>query len=95
MAALALVVGGLIAYRWDLNLSGQLIVMPYLSNAPKTLYTSYVPSFIEIVVGTGIVAYGTMAITLGVKFLRVVDHGVEGSVVSERVSREPYLAAGD
>ena len=95
MAALVLVVGGLIAFRWDVNLSGQLIVMPYLYGAPTTLYASYVPSFIEIMVGAGVVAFGMMAITLGVKFLRVVDHGIEGSVVSESISREPYLATGD
>ncbi len=95
MAAMALVVGGLIAYRWDVNLSGQLIVMPYLSSAPTTLYTSYVPSFIEIIVGAGVVAYGIMAITLGVKFFRVVDHGVEGKVVAKGVQVEPSMVAGD
>jgi Ni/Fe-hydrogenase subunit HybB-like protein len=95
MIALGLVVGGLIAFRWDVNLSGQLIVMPYISGAPTTLYASYVPSFIEIMVGAGVIAFGMMAITLGVKYLRVVDHGVEESLVPEKVLREPHLAPGD
>ncbi len=95
MLALAFVVGGLVAYRWDVNLSGQLIVMPYLSSAPTTLYASYVPSFIEIIVGCGVIAYGMMAITLGVQFLRVVDHGVERRLVVERIPAEPSMAPGD
>jgi len=68
MLALALIVSGVVAYRWDVNLSGQMIIMPYISNAFTTLYTSYVPSFIEIVVGAGIVAYGLLAFSLGVKY---------------------------
>jgi len=95
MFAFALAVGGLIAFRWDVNLSGQLIVMPYIASAPTTLYTSYLPSFIEIIVAAGVVAFGMMAITLGVQFFRIVDHGVERQVVTERIAREQSLAPGD
>jgi Ni/Fe-hydrogenase subunit HybB-like protein len=95
MLALALVVGGLVAYRWDVNLSGQMIVMPYLSHAPTTLYTSYVPSIIEIIVGTGIVAFGLIAFSLGVKYLAVVDHGVEREPIVQRLQPETSLAPGD
>ncbi len=77
MVALGLVVGGLVAYRWDTNLSGQLVILTYLHNEISTLYTSYVPSLIEIVVGGGVVAFGLMAFTLGVQFLKVVDHSSE------------------
>ena len=72
MLALIMVVSGVVAFRWDVNLSGQMIVMPYVSNAPTTLYTSYVPSFIEVVVGAGIVAFGLFAFSLGVKYLAVI-----------------------
>jgi Ni/Fe-hydrogenase subunit HybB-like protein len=95
MLALAFVVGGLIAYRWDITLAGQLIVLPYISTEHSTLYTNYVPSFIEIVVSAGVVAYGMMAFSLGVKYLRVVDHGVEREVVLESLQAEPSAATGD
>jgi molybdopterin-containing oxidoreductase family membrane subunit len=93
--AFAMVIGGVIAFRWDINLAGQMIVMPYLTNAPTTLYASYVPSFVEILVGMGVVAYGLLAITLGVKYLGVVDHGREKRTAIEAVVREPSLATGD
>jgi molybdopterin-containing oxidoreductase family membrane subunit len=95
MLALAMVVGGLIAYRWDVNLSGQMIVMPYLSHAPTTLYTSYVPSLIEIVVGAGIVAFGMIAFSYGVKYLAVVNHGVEKESIAKGFQGETSLAPGD
>ena len=97
MAAFALIVGGLVAYRWDINLAGQMIVIPYISEGPSVLYTRYIPSIVEIVVGAGVIAYGIAAFSLGVKFLRVVDHGV----VEERADLvvEPgtsaLLSAGD
>ena len=95
MLALALVVGGVIAYRWDINLAGQLIVMPYLYNTIAPLYTHYVPSLVEIVVGAGVVAFGMMAFSLGVKYLQVVDHGVEKAVVEESFKAELSVSPGD
>ena len=95
MLALASIVGGLVAFRWDVNLSGQMIVMPYISNAPTTLYTSYVPSGIEIMVGAGIVSFGLFAFSLGVKYLSIVNHGVERVVSTESLQAEPSLAPGD
>lgn len=74
-AALLMVVGGLVAYRWDINLSGQMIVLTYLQQELVTYYTSYVPSLIEILVGSGIVAFGFLSFTLGVQYLKIVDHG--------------------
>jgi Ni/Fe-hydrogenase subunit HybB-like protein len=76
MVALALVVGGVVAYRWDTNISGLLIVMSYLPGEPAVGYTNYVPSFIEFLVGGGVVAYGLLAFSLGVRYLKVVDHQV-------------------
>jgi Ni/Fe-hydrogenase subunit HybB-like protein len=74
MIALALVVGGVAAYRWDTNLAGQLVVMTYLPHSIQTLFTRYTPSLIEYLAGAGVVAYGLMAFTVGVRYLRVVDH---------------------
>ncbi|MCC6188395.1 MAG: hypothetical protein IT318_05145, partial [Anaerolineales bacterium] len=73
--ALALVVGGVVAYRWDVNLVGQLVLLSYLPAEITARYTQYVPSLIELVSGAGIVAYGLLAFTLGARTLNVVDHG--------------------
>ncbi len=93
MLALAMVVGGLVAYRWDVNLSGQLVVLTYLNDGINTLFTSYTPAFIEILVGAGVVAFGLIAFTLGVQFLKVVDHSLDDHA-AEQVA-EPALATGD
>jgi len=95
MLALVLAVGGLIAYRWDVNMSGQLIVMPYISTAPTALYTRYIPSFVEIIVGAGIVAFGAMAFTLGVNYLKIVDHGLENKAILRQMPVETSVALGD
>jgi Ni/Fe-hydrogenase subunit HybB-like protein len=58
MLALILVVGGVVAYRWDTNLSGFLVVLSYLPGQIAVTYTKYVPSLIEFMVGFGVVAYG-------------------------------------
>ena len=95
MVALALVVGGVFAYRWDTNLSGQLIILSYLPGQPSIAYTSYVPSLIEFLSGAGVVAYGLLAFSLGVRYLKVVDHhSVEQHAVE--AAHEPLSAlAGD
>ena len=93
MAALAMVVGGLVAYRWDVNLSGQLVILTYLHEEITAIYTTYMPNLIEFMVGAGVVAFGLMAFTLGVQFLKVVDHAAEDHV-HEPIG-EPSLAAGD
>jgi Ni/Fe-hydrogenase subunit HybB-like protein len=76
MVALGLVAGGLVAYRWDTNLAGLLAVVSYLPGQPTVAYTTYRPSLIEFVTGFGVVAYGLLAFSLGVKYLRVVDHRI-------------------
>jgi Ni/Fe-hydrogenase subunit HybB-like protein len=94
MLALAMVVAGLVAYRWDVNLSGLLILVSYVPQRIRTLYTSYSPSLIEVLAGGGIVAYGLMAFSLGVRYLKVVDHGVE-RVEAPSQQLQPAPAAGD
>jgi menaquinone reductase, integral membrane subunit len=74
MLAMALIVGGTVAYRWDTNLVGQLVLLTYLPTDITARYTDYVPSLVEFVTGAGIVAYGLMAFTLAARYLNVVDY---------------------
>jgi Ni/Fe-hydrogenase subunit HybB-like protein len=90
MLALFLVAAGVVAYRWDINISGLLVVMPYIPGQAIT-YTSYRPSWVEIVTGSAIVAYGLTAFSLGVKYLRVVDHSLVDQ--THEVVREPNSEA--
>jgi Ni/Fe-hydrogenase subunit HybB-like protein len=94
MIALALVVGGLVAYRWDTNLAGQLVILTYLPQEITARYTTYTPSLIEFLSGIGIVAYGVLAFTLGVRYLNVVDHR-EAQPAEPESSPTPALAAAD
>jgi molybdopterin-containing oxidoreductase family membrane subunit len=75
LLALVLIIGGLAAYRWDTNMVSELVVFTYLPNELIPLYTRYSPSLIEIISGAGVIAYGLLAFTLGVRYLKVVDHG--------------------
>jgi menaquinone reductase, integral membrane subunit len=74
MLALALIVGGVVAFRYDINIVGQLAVVSYLPGEAVVSYTTYTPSLVEWASGMGIVAYGLLGFSLGVKYLRVVDH---------------------
>jgi Ni/Fe-hydrogenase subunit HybB-like protein len=73
MLALLMVAAGVVAFRWDTNLVGALVVMPYVPGQ-AIAYTSYRPSIVEILTGAAIIAYGLAAFSFGVKYLRVVDH---------------------
>ena len=75
MLALALIAIGVVAYRWDTNLVGQLVVFGQVSGNEIPLFTHYTPSLVEILTATGVIAYGLLAITFGVRFLNVIDHG--------------------
>jgi len=89
MLAFALVVGGVVAYRWDTNIAGQMIVMTYLPQEITVLYTSYWPSLVEYLTGAAVVAYGLLAFTIGVKYLGVVK---SESPVHETPLEPPELA---
>lgn len=94
MLALFLVAAGVVAYRWDTNLAGLLVVISYLPGKVAISYTSYSPSWVEWLAGSGIVAYGLLAFSLGVKYLHVVDHRwveQEAATVPE-VAAEPMPA---
>jgi Ni/Fe-hydrogenase subunit HybB-like protein len=74
MLALAMIVGGVVAFRFDTNIVGLLTVISYLPGEAVVSYATYTPSLIEWAAGSGIIAYGLLAFSLGVKYLRVVDH---------------------
>jgi Ni/Fe-hydrogenase subunit HybB-like protein len=75
--ALGLVIGGVVAYRWDTNMVGQLIVQTPIPLTNPPVYTNYFPSMIEVLAALGIVSIGLMIFTLGAKFLKIVDHNTE------------------
>jgi Ni/Fe-hydrogenase subunit HybB-like protein len=92
MVALGLVVGGVVAYRWDVNLVGQLVLLTYLPQDITARYTVYFPSLIEWLTAGGILAYGALAFTLGVRYLNVIDH--RRAVASETAHNpDPALAS--
>jgi menaquinone reductase, integral membrane subunit len=95
MVALAGVVMGVIAYRWDVNVGGLLISLSYLPNEIIPLYHHYVPSLVETVAGLGVVAYGVLAITLAVKYLNLVDHSKSDHLEVEEVESGALPAAAD
>lgn len=74
MLGLGMIVGGVVAFRFDTNLVGLLAVLSYLPGEAVVSYASYTPSLVEWAAGLGIIAYGLLAFSLGVKYLRVVDH---------------------
>ena len=74
MVALLLVVGGVVAFRWDVNMSGFLVVISYLPGIPTVTYASYTPSLVEIGAALGVIGFGLTAFSLGVRYLKVVDH---------------------
>lgn len=76
MLALGLVALGVVLFRWDTNLSGELLLVSFLPGALTVSYTSYTPSLVEIITGAGVIAYGLLAFSLGVRYLKVVDHRV-------------------
>jgi Ni/Fe-hydrogenase subunit HybB-like protein len=83
MLAMVLVIGGVVAYRWDTNLSGLLVYLSYLPGQPLVAYAAYHPSLIEFLAGGGIVSFGLLAFSLGVRYLKVVEHNVVKDQVLE------------
>ncbi len=75
MLGLFLAAAGVVAFRWDTNMAGFMVVMPFVPGQ-AIAYTSYFPSLVEFLSGAAIIAYGLTAFSLGVKFLRVVDHSL-------------------
>jgi len=76
MLAVLLIAAGVVAYRWDTNLVGLMVMVSYLPGEPTVSYTTYTPSLIEWLAGGGIIAYGFTLFSLGVRYLHVVDHTI-------------------
>ena len=95
MLALILVVGGLVAYRWDINLVGQLVAFGHLPQEIVPRYAHYVPSLIEFIAAAGVIAYGVLAFSLGVRYLKAVDHGSEDELLEQDAVPAPAAAVGD
>jgi Ni/Fe-hydrogenase subunit HybB-like protein len=97
MLALLFVIGGLVAYRWNTNIAGQLVLMADLTRGTIASYTSYVPSLIEIAAGAGVIAYGVLAVTLGIRYFAIVDHSSveETDSIPESLSSQEPLVATD
>jgi Ni/Fe-hydrogenase subunit HybB-like protein len=64
-------------------MSGLLVILTYLPQEIKTIYTTYFPSTIEILSGLGVVAYGALAVTIGVRYLNLIDHSKKEAEVVE------------
>ena len=83
MAGLALVVMGVIINRWNVTLSGLVVPPDWSPGVLGNIFAvSYTPSVPEIAVSLGILGYGLLVFTLGVKYLRIFpgpDAGREGS----------------
>ncbi len=94
MLALGMIVGGVVAFRFDSNLIGQLVVISYLPGQAEIFYTSYTPSLVEWATGLGIIAFGLLSFSVGVKYLRVVDHRLtsEEHETVEVTAQEPVRA---
>lgn len=72
MAALGLIVVGVIVNRWNVTLSG-LVVPPEWSPGVigNVFAVSYFPTWIEVAVSMGILGYALLVFTLGVKYLPI------------------------
>jgi Ni/Fe-hydrogenase subunit HybB-like protein len=94
MLALALVVGGVVAYRWDTTIVGQLVVLSYLPNAMNAAFATYTPSLIEYITSAAVLAYGLLAFTIGVRYFGVVDHS-QVEEAAHKTSPWPLTAGAD
>lgn len=92
MLAMLLIVGGMVAYRWDTNISGLLIVLSYLPGNLSVGYTSYTPSWIEVISGMGILSYGALAFSMGVRYFSVINHSEKEHAFAELTVAEPVAA---
>jgi len=72
MASLAFIVMGLVINRWNVTLSGLVVPPDWSPGIMGNIFAvSYNPSIPEVAVSLGILAYGLLAFTLGVKYLRI------------------------
>ena len=74
MPALGLIVFGVVVNRWNVTLSG-LVAPPDWSPGilGGVVAAAYFPTWVEVAVSAGVLAYALLAFTLGVKYLPVYD----------------------
>jgi molybdopterin-containing oxidoreductase family membrane subunit len=74
LAGLVLIVMGVTVNRWNVTLSG-LVVPPQWSPGVlgSVVAAPYFPTLPELLIATGIVAYGLLALTLGIRYLPIYD----------------------
>jgi Ni/Fe-hydrogenase subunit HybB-like protein len=89
MAALAMVVTGVVINRWNITLSG-LVAPPEWSPGVlgNVVAVSYFPSWIEIGVALGILAYALLGFTLGARYLAIY-HPLKRETPQRTLVREP------
>jgi len=76
MVALGLIVAAVVINRWNVTLSGLVVPPDWSPGILGGLVTaSYIPSLTEVAVSIGILGYGLLAFTLGVKYLPIYPHG--------------------
>ena len=74
MVGLALIVMAIVVNRWNVTLSG-LVAPPNWSPGVlgNIVAASYFPTWTEVAVAVGVLGYGLLAFTLGVKYLPIYD----------------------
>jgi Ni/Fe-hydrogenase subunit HybB-like protein len=78
MLACALVIAGLVVYRWNMTLSGFVVPLDWSPGVADVFpVNTYEPALIEWGVAIGIVAYSWLAFSLGVRFLNLYPEAVD------------------
>jgi molybdopterin-containing oxidoreductase family membrane subunit len=74
MVALTLIIVGVIVNRWNVTLSG-LVAPPQWSPGVlgNPIAVSYFPSLTEVAVAAGVLAYGLLAFTIGIRYLPIFN----------------------
>ena len=57
-------------------------------------YTGYIPSIYEIMAGAGVIAYGVLGFTIGVRYLNLVNHEQTAHEPEIVADKQPVVAAG-
>jgi molybdopterin-containing oxidoreductase family membrane subunit len=80
MLALGLIIVGVTMNRWNVTLSG-LVAPPQWSPGVlgRVLAASYLPTWNEIIVSIGIIAYALLAFSFGVKYLQIFPQNEEAA----------------
>lgn len=74
ITGLALVVMSVVINRWNVTLSGLVVPPDWSPGVLGNVYAvSYFPTWTEVGVAVGILAYGLLAFTLGIKLLPIYD----------------------